>query len=233
MWRNDNSYKAMMSAVISFVFTAVFTLYHGYLGLRYSSVWHSSICVFYLLLMLMRGSILLTEHRNQARPEIKRNLCRRWTFLITSALLLILDLALMLPIALMVVLAKPVTMRLTPAIAMAAYTTWKIVMASIHVGRQKRCPSSNILVSELRTINFIDALVSILTLQNTLIVVNQTGGNSNDMFQVSAGSSAIIYIVIVSISIRMFQKGLRQMLVHSSQQLKKALSDNWEGLFPL
>ena len=32
--------------------------------------------------------------------------------------------------------------------------------------------SGNILVAELRTVNFIDALVSILTLQNTLITIS-------------------------------------------------------------
>ena len=63
--REDYVYKTLVSAGASFACTALFALYHGYLGLRYSSVWHSSICVFYFLLMLIRGSILLTEKKNQ------------------------------------------------------------------------------------------------------------------------------------------------------------------------
>lgn len=46
--------------------------------------------------------------------------------------------------------------------------------ASIHIGRQRRRSSGNILVAELRAVNFIDALVAILTLQNPLIVVSQS-----------------------------------------------------------
>lgn len=121
------------------------------------------------------------------------------------------DFALMLPIALMVVQAKPVNMGQIPSIAMAAYTTCKIVMAFIHIRRKEYRSSRNILVTELRTINVIDALVSVLTLQNTLIMVNQTKDGSQDMFRVSAASSAMIYIAVIVITIRMLQKGWKQL----------------------
>lgn len=115
--------------------------------------------------------ILVTEHRNRARSEGEQARCCRRTFLVSSVLLLALDLSLILPIAMMVVLDKPVSMGLIPAIAMAAYTTWKITLASLHIGRQRNRGGWNLLVAELRAVNFIDALVAILTLQNTLIMV--------------------------------------------------------------
>jgi hypothetical protein len=160
--------------------------------------------------MIVRGIVLLTEKRNQTRLEAEQNCCRRRTFLISSALLLALDLALILPISMMVVLDKPVSMGMIPAIAMAAYTTWKTALASMHVYRQRRGPGGNILVAELRTVNFIDALVAILTLQNTLIMVNRTMTDENAMLPLSAASSAVIYAVIVSVTVRMLWKGLRQ-----------------------
>ena len=110
----------------------------------------------------------------------------------------------------MVVLDKPVSMGLIPAITMAAYTTWKITMASIHISRQRRRSSGNVLVAELRTVNFIDALMAILTLQNTLIMVERTTADQNDMLPLSAVSSALIYAIIAAITIRMLQKGLKQ-----------------------
>lgn len=174
------------------------------------SVWHGSICVFYLLLMAIRGMVLLTEKRGQAQSEVERDRCRRRTFLISSLFLLALDLSLMLPIAMMVVLDKPVIMGLIPAIAMAAYTTWKITMASLHINWQRRRASGNILIAELRTVNLIDALVAILTLQNTLIMVKRTDAGENSMLPVSAASSAVIYVVIVVITLRMLYRGLRQ-----------------------
>ena len=209
-WRENYLYQTLMSAAVSFGCTVLFALYNGYLGLFRGSVWHGSIGVFYLLLMAIRGLILLTEDRNRTRPRAEQERCRRRTFLFSSALLLVLDLALMLPIAMMVVLDKPVYIGLIPAIAMAAYTTWKITMASLHIRRQRRRAGGNILVTELRTVNFIDALVAILTLQNTLIMVKGAEGGKNSILPVSAASSAVIYVVIVAITIRMLRRGWRQ-----------------------
>ena len=209
-WRENYLYQTLMSAAVSFGCTVLFALYNGYLGLWHRSVWHGSICVFYLLLMAIRGMVLLTEKRSQARSETERDRCRRRIFLVSSLFLLALDLALMLPIAMMVVLDRPVTMGLIPAIAMAAYTTWKITMASLHINWQRRRASGNILIAELRTVNLIDALVAILTLQNTLIMVKRTDAGENSMLPVSAASSAVIYAAIVVITLRMLRRGLRQ-----------------------
>lgn len=211
MWREDYIGQTFIGAAVSFGITVFFAMYHGYLGLYYGSVWHSSIGTFYLLLIAIRGMILLTEKHNRTQSKTEQDCCRCRICLVSSFFLLILDLSLMLPIAMMAVLNKPVTMNLIPAIAMACYTTWKITMASVHMGRQRRRGGGNVLVEELRTVNFVDALVAILTLQNTLIMVNRTTTDENAMLPVSVASSAIIYAVIVFITVRMLRKGLRQM----------------------
>lgn len=210
MWQKDDAFRTLTSAAASFACTVLFALYHGYLGLSYQSVWHGSIGVFYLLLAAIRGAVLLAERGTRSRPEKEQELRRQRTFLLSSFLLLALDLALIWPIAMMVRLARPVSMGLIPAITMAAYTTWKITFSSVHIRRQHRRPSRNILVAELRTVHFIDALVSVLTLQNTLIMVNGTKSDQESMLPVSAASSAAIYIVIVFLSVRMLRTGMAQ-----------------------
>ena len=107
--------------------------------------------------------IILYERKSRTRANRKK------IHLIASIVLLILNVALILPLAIMVVRQKPVNLTLIPAIAMAAYTTYKVIMASINLKRRKK--TSNILVKLLRSISFIDALVSVITLQNTLIMV--------------------------------------------------------------
>ena len=209
-WKKDYIFKTMASTVLSFSVTILFALYNGFLGVCLLSIWHGGICVFYLLLAAIRGIILLTEKNNRTRSEKQKSECRQRTFMISAAMLLLLNLSLILPISLMVVMKKPVNMRLIPAITMAAYTTYKLTMASIHIHKQKRSNRNNILVTELRIINFIDALVSILTLQHTLIMVNQTKSNDNDMLTLSAISSAVIYIVIIFITVNLLIKGLKR-----------------------
>lgn len=202
-WKNDYNFKTLINAAGSFFITAAFALYNGFLGIYYSSVWNGCICVYYILLAVTRGIIPITKKKNLRRTE-KAEIYRKRTFKITSAVILLMNLALVVPISLMVLDSRPVNMGFIPAITMAAYTTYKVVMASVNIKRMKR--SSNILVRELRTINFIDALVSVLTLQNTLIIVNRTE-ESGDMFVLTAVSSAAIYLVILALSLwRIFKE---------------------------
>lgn len=118
------------------------------------------------------------------------------------------NLSLPLPIALMATLKKPVNMGLIPAITMAVYTTYKTIIASVYIRREKRIKSGNILITELRTVNFIDAMLSILTLQNTLIMVNKSPLEENSMFSLSVFSSAAIYILIAASTVLMIVKTL-------------------------
>ncbi len=210
--RKDYVVSTIASSVLSFCTTSLFALYNGFLGIYLLSVWHGSICVFYLLLVLIRGTILLAERKaklSRAANKSEKEQIRYKAFTISGTFLLLLSLALICPITLMVRLEKPVGLSLIPAIATAAYTTYKITMALVHVRRQKRKKHRNILVAELRTINLIDALVSILTLQNTLIMI-KSGDGADNMLVLSAISSAAIYILIVIITVYLLVVGKKQ-----------------------
>ena len=82
-----------------------------------------------------------------------------------------------------------------------------------------------ILVAELRTVNFIDALVAVLTLQNTLIMVEGTAADGSAMLPLTAVSSGAIYAVIVAVTIRMLQKGLAR-----TRQAEKANAPEWASV---
>lgn len=209
-WKQDYAFKTIISSAGSFGTTVLFALYNGFLGIFRLSVWHGSICVFYLVLVAVRGMILLTEKKNVNRSERERVLHRHKTFKISSVVLLMLNLALILPISLMVIFEKPISIGLIPAIAMAAYTTYKITMAFIHMRKQKSNSYSNVSITELRVINFIDALVSVLTLQNTLIMVNQANSGTDDMLILSAVSSAVIYVIIMCMTFNLLIKGFKR-----------------------
>lgn len=208
--KKDYIFKTITSTILSFCVTVLFAFYNGFLGIHLLSIWHGSICMYYFLLAAIRGMILLTEKNNRTKDEKQKSECRRRAFFISVIMLLLLNLSLILPISLMVIMKKAVNMGIIPAITMATYTTYKITMASIHIHKQKRSNHNNVLVAELRIINFIDALISILTLQNTLIMVNQTKPNNHDMLTLSAVSSAVIYIVIIFITVSLLIRGLKR-----------------------
>ncbi|MCD7888782.1 MAG: hypothetical protein LUG23_02485 [Oscillospiraceae bacterium] len=203
-YRTDYEFRTFSSAWLSLGITVGFAAYNGYLGIAKGSLWHGSIAAYYIILAIIREIILLSERK--IRTQENRNKARLRTFRVSSAFLMLLNIALICPIALMVMFEKPVTMGKIPAIAMAAYTTYKIIMASVNFGSKKKKLSGNILISELRAINLIDAIVSVMSLQNTLIMVN---GGAESMLTLSAITSGAMYALVLVITIRLLMTKTR------------------------
>jgi len=204
-WKAEYDFKTYMSAAFSLAATLFFAFYNGYLGIHHASLWYGTICIYYIMLTLLRGSIIAATRmidRSKAQ-EIARNKA----FLAISFLLLILNISLIVPISIMVRQQKPVSLTLVPAITMATYTTYKVTMASINLGKRKA--SQDVLVRQLRTISFIDALVSILTLQNTLIMVCSNGADP-DMLPLTAITSALVWAAVLFMSLSAIIKGIRR-----------------------
>ena len=202
-WKTDYDFKTVAAALGSLFVTALFALYNGFLGVYHASLWHGSICVYYLVLVGLRTMIIAARKNADRRTEPER--AQMKVYVASAALLLFLNLCLAVPVYLMVVRQKPVDMTLIPAIAMAAYTTYKVVMSSVNLKRRKR--SSDRLVRLLRTISFIEGLVSILTLQNTLIMVNMKGDGS-EMLTLTAITSAAIMLAALVLAVAAMINGI-------------------------
>ncbi len=195
-WRADYDFKTIIGSTGAMLSTAAFAIYNGYLGIAHASPWHGGICVYYLLLHLLRLIVIRAERAPRGRAGAD---CRKErAVLAASGLLLALNLCLIGPFYLMVSQRRPVTLTLIPAIAMAAYTTYKVTMAAVNLKRKGR--SDNRTVRFLRTLNFIDALLSIVTLQNTLIMVNSDDGGRS-MLPLTAATSGLIWAAMLAISI--------------------------------
>ena len=202
-WKTDYDFKTVTAALGSLFVTAIFALYNGFLGVYHASLWHGSICVYYFVLVGLRTMIITARKSADRRTEPER--AQTKFYVASASLLLFLNLCLVVPVSLMVVRQRPVDMTLIPAITMAAYTTYKVIMASVNLKRRKRSPDR--LVRLLRTINFIDALVSVLSLQNTLIMVNMKGDGS-EMLTLTAVTSAAIMLTVLALSVAAMIKGV-------------------------
>lgn len=207
IFRDDFERRTFLSSSGALLISVVFAFYNGYLGLRYESLWYGSICIYYIILGILRAFLVVADFRIERGDPDRREGRRRRVFLLTNGMLLLLNLSLIVPISLMVKLQKPVKMTLVPAIAMAAYTTYKIILASVNMKRTGRI--KNLLAKELRTIGFIDALLSVVVLQNTLIVVN-SDGKDRSMLLFSAITSAAILLLMLAVSVYGFIKGIGQ-----------------------
>lgn len=182
---------------MSFLIGLFFIIFNGALGIIYESLWHGTICVYYILLTLIRGIIVFYQRKKNYRDIVNGRLLRNKVSKYTHIMLFALNLALIVPITIMVKGERAYNYGLIPAIAMAAYTFYKIGLSTINLKNARK--ETNCLIKELRVINMIDTLVAILSLQNAMIIAN---GGGDNMRVIMSYSSAGIFAIIVILTIR-------------------------------
>ncbi len=188
--------KTIYFGSLSCIICLLFALYNGLIGLLYPTPWNISIGVYYLLLCLLRAFALNREYRILKKKASINSRKRTVTFI--SCVMLLMNLALIPPIILLVLNQRDADIGLIPGIVFALYTTIKVTNSAVNLKRKTK--SDNIMVKTLRNINFIDALVSVLTLQNTLIAVNGHTSNSNmTYFTVYSSFGILAFILIITL----------------------------------
>ena len=201
-WRETRSLRSAVGTAGGFASTILFALYNGALGILHASLWHGSISAYYLLLSLLRGRLLLAGRTVRKKEPTAAARYERRVFRVTSGVMLVMNVALAVPVSLMVLDRRPIHTGLIPAIASATYTTYKISASAVRLRRK----TGGLFDRELGFLRFVDALVSVLVLQNTLLVAVD-GGVSQRMFPLVALTSAGILLVIFAMTLAWLVKG--------------------------
>lgn len=204
----DYVLRSYISAVFSSAVNIAFLVYNVYLGIVYHLIWNATICCYYFLLALLRILIFWNEKKWKKNNPENIYKCRAGLFRLECWLLLLVDLVLVVPIILMVKSQRVVNIGMIPAIAIATYTTYKTVMAILNY--KKTRSNENLSLYGLKIINLKDALVSILTLQNTMIMVF---GDKDLMLTLCAYTSAGILGIMLIITILLIRKSRRFSIV--------------------
>ncbi len=190
-------------AFLSFLISLAFAFYNGVLAIINSSILYGSFSLYYILLIILRLFILQAQlfSMSKKRPDIQQN-----AYYISFILLILFTLAMVPPVTMLALNKREYNLGLIPAIANAAYTTYSITMAIINLKKAKK--TDNLLTKQLRLINFIYALMSVLTLQNTLILAS--GGFDEDMYVFSATTSGVILLGIIVTIVTSFVLSLKK-----------------------
>ncbi len=117
VWRSDYVFKTYVSSAISTVISSAFTIYNGFLGIYYSSLWNGAICVYYVLLAIVRGITLRARRYSSNEKKHIRRVC-----FLTHIILLVINLSLIVPIMIMIKGGRSCDFGIIPAISMATYT---------------------------------------------------------------------------------------------------------------
>lgn len=198
--RLNSDYRDGLMFVISTIMTLAFAIYNRVLGAVNKSIWHESIGLYYLLLLIIKAIIVLTQKDAKKRTFERKEKINKIVFYITGVILFLVNIALTVPIILMIKNQRTVIFGLIESIAIAAFTTFKVYMAIRNYIKNRK--ATNIIVKEIKTISLIEAIVSILTLQNTLITVNGSVEEDEGLTTLTivssiAGLLIILYFIVI------------------------------------
>lgn len=203
-----------LSLYSSVIITCIFALYNAYVGFKHNAIWNMSIAVYYIILLLLKG-ISLKEEKNSnkmSKPYSKR------IFLFLATVTILLTLVMIGPAILMLEYQRKVTFSLITAIAIATYTTYKVIISIKKYLAFKK--DKSLFNRQNAVINIISAVMSVLTLQNTLISIKNEQ-SSESMLILSIISTITMLVVISIIAIKSLLNGIKQNTNSLSNNLEK------------
>lgn len=163
----DYRWRTIFFAVPGMVSNIIFAAFNGVIGITGHSAWFGTLSAYYILLSIMRAGIVRQERAIAGIKEKQEHMRRELSVYRRNSVLFMF---------MAVVLAGAVILLLNaqggkdyPGLtiyAVATYTFYKIIMSTIQVIKVGKRKSP--LLSITRRIGYIDACVSILTLQTAM-----------------------------------------------------------------
>lgn len=197
----DYTFRIILTTLPTFTINVAYTVYNGVLGIMHQSAWFITMAVYYSLLGIMRYHAVQTE-RKISRMEDQRLVRKKELSVIKTdgILLILLNLALSGVVLLTIVQDTAKRYSEIMVITIAAYTFYKIITSVINMIKVRKLQSP-ILIT-IRNIGVADALVSVLTLQMTMLASFQER-STLDMNQTNAMTGMAVCILISLLGISM------------------------------
>lgn len=197
----DYTFRTILTTLPTFLINVFYTVYNGVIGVMNQSAWFITMAVYYSLLGIMRYFAVNTE-RKTSRMENPKLIRKRELSVIRTdgILLLLLNLALSGVVLLTIAKGTAKTHSEIMVISIAAYTFYKITMAVINMVKVRKMQSP-ILIT-IRNIGVADALVSMLTLQTTMLASFQ-GTSSIDANRMNGITGLAVCILIALLGVSM------------------------------
>lgn len=210
-YRSDVQLRISLSLYGAFAFNAVYALFQLCLGLWHHSAWFYAMAGYYLLLAVMRLTLVRHTHHHAAGEDTAAE-WRKYRF--CGALLLVMNLALAIFTLYFVYRIRTFRHHEITTIAMAAYTFGALTVAIVNAIRYRRYGSPA--YSAAKAISLVSATVSMLTLENAMLT---TFGQDSDHFRmlILALSGAAVILVVQGVALSMLVTATRALRLHKPQ----------------
>lgn len=209
----DIYFRTLLSTSISLFLGICFVCYNAFAGIYYHSVWHGSISVYYGLLVLIKIITLSSEYNLNHKKDFTdadKGLRRAKMFKFEGICLLCVNIALIAPVSLLALSQKDVNLPMWIAIANACYAFYKIIGCTYSFIKTRK--NTNLTIIGIKNLNLTSACITILSLENTLIITFSDNIESGIQIMMILSALAVM-IINMSIAISTLIKGNKQVKV--------------------
>ncbi len=180
-------------AILSLGFNLAYGIYNGIIGFSSYSWWLITLCAYYIILGVTRFAVLIFNTKN--KNEVSSN---RFIMRFTGFLLIFLSVVLAGTAYLAVESERGIKYNEILMITIAVYSFTKITLAIINLIKARKNDTS--IIKTLRYISFADALVSIFSLQRSMLVsFGDMPENEIQILNVCTGTAVYIGVFILGI----------------------------------
>lgn len=206
-YRNDTTWRMTLSLYGSFAINAAYTVLQLGLGVIHSTIWYYSMAAYYFMLSVMRFYLLRYLRDGHAPGEDKISELKRFRF--CGLVLVGMNLALAVIVYYITWQNRTFVHHMVTTIAMAAYTFTSFTMAVINLIRYRKYQSP--VLSAAKAIGFTAAMVSMLTLETTMLTVFGEGEKGDFDRMMTETTGAVVTLTVLIMAAYMILKSTREL----------------------
>ena len=213
-WFTDVHLRVNVSLYGSLIWNVAFAIFQLVLGFIYKSFWFYSMFAYYIILAIIRFSLVKHTTKYKANEETEIEIKK---YILSGWLLLFINIALAVIVFFMVYFNKTFYHHMITTIAMAAYTFFTFTFAIINLVKYRKYNSPVYMAA--KSISLIAGAVSMLTLETTMLTT--FGTNESPLFtQIMLSSTGIAVIgFAISMATIMLVKGKKALREQKTKNL--------------
>lgn len=197
MYLTDKDLRMRISMYRGLLITFVFATFKIILGFVYDSSWFFAMAGYNVILSLMRF-ILVRQSQRKSQDEKKARIYALQTYRMCGWLMMVLNIAVSVIMFMVIVQKQTIEYNMIAAIGLAAFTFYCFTMAIINMVKYRE--RKNPIYAALKRVDMVKAIVSIFTLQVTMLTTFRGQGAEIDVGLMNTLTGVAVTIAINTIA---------------------------------
>lgn len=200
----DLAFRGSVSIYQGMMVNFLYVVFRIFVGIRYASVWFLTIAIYYLLLGIMRLSLILSYRNRNLKSELR---CYRQT----AWLLFLLNIPMGGMIVLMVLTDSGYSYPGYVIYLSALYTFYTIILAIVNLVKFRKLGSP--ILSAAKVLNFVAALMSLLGLQTAMLSQFSTEGEAfRRMMNAITGGGVWFAVILTAVYMLLHNRKTKEVM---------------------